>query len=142
MNITSFAIAIRELAATMVIAILLPCMVHSGIKILMPEPQLITGIKKIEKKDRDDEVQEKLKTWEKKKSYVVLIACIAIGLVGLVMGYFVTIPSLATGLFLGGGLTIFTGYVSCWFYLSDLFIFVSMLVAFIGLSFALYRKKG
>jgi len=141
MNITSFVIAIRELAATVVIAILLPCMVHRAVKIFIPEPQAIIAIKKLERKDRNDQEKESLKIWEEKREFIVFLTCVTIGLAALITGCFVSITSLATGLLLGGGLTIFTGYISYWPYLSDLFIFVSMLLAFAGLSFALYKKR-
>ena len=67
--------------------------------------------------------------------YIALV----FGLLAIIVGIFVDVPSLGTGLVLGGGFVISRGYWDYWNLISDLFAFISLLVVLLAIAGALWH---
>jgi hypothetical protein len=65
---------------------------------------------------------------------------IKLSLVALVVGAFLRLPAMGTGLMFGGIFSICDGYFNYWSELAPVLKFVSLLIAFILLLFLGYRR--
>jgi hypothetical protein len=65
---------------------------------------------------------------------------VPLGLITIVVGAFLPIPAIGTGLMFGGIFSVCDGYYNYWSELSSLWKFLSLLAAFIVLLFVGYKK--
>ena len=130
---------IRNLAIGIGIMILLPLMVHVGIRLIVKEP-LYPQVdhNKYESEEYKSALQQykvEKKSFEKYYFYIAAI----IGIVFLIAGVLTPLPFLGMGFILGGIFCLVIGYFRYWDELSDLLKFISLLLAFILLIFSSFK---
>lgn len=93
----------------------------------------------VDQKAQVDIVQKWLNSIKSTRFYIALV----VGLLAIIAGVLIDVPSLGTGLVLGGGFVISRGYWDYWNFISDAFAFVSLLVALLAIAAALwyYARK-
>ena len=70
----------------------------------------------------------------------LFVVAVPLGLITLVVGAFLSVPAIGTGLMFGGIFSVFDGYFNYWSELSAQLKFFSLLAAFIVLLIVGYRK--
>lgn len=139
MDIKNFMFSAREIVSAILIAIIIPVIVHRGVNLMMPRSVEEQNIRNKLYGPLTEQEKEKLNTVQKSRDNVLFVSDAVVGLIIVVIGLIVKVPALGIGLVLGGGMTMTTGYVLYWHYLSDLIIFLSLLLALVVLVIALYR---
>ena len=89
---------------------------------------------------RAAEKQEERRILEKRFQQHLFAVAVPLGLVALLVGAFLRLPAMGTGLMFGGIFSICDGYFNYWSELADVLKFVSLLIAFILLLFLGYRR--
>ncbi len=64
----------------------------------------------------------------------------ALGIIAIVGGLMTSIPAASIGVLYGGILSLLFGFASYWEYMNDAAIFVALVIAFVTLVYAAYRK--
>lgn len=147
----------KKIALGFGIAIIFPMMVHYGFATFSTPPELpkyetltyerITKEpteqdKKEEsrKKEKNEkltvEYQKEMKQYSENRFYVV----VPLGILAIIIGIFIPLQAIGTGLIFGGVFSIIEGYLGYWYYLSNELRFISLLIAFIILIIAGYKK--
>jgi len=129
------------------IAVVLPALVHFGVKTFHPEPkyddyQVENYYEKSEhgttaEKEKVEAEHKKLEAEYKKKEAefekVLFMAAVPVGLAAIIIGAIVSLPAVGTGLIFGGIFTATDGYTWYWSELHDWMKALSLLIVFIVL---------
>ena len=136
------------------VAIIFPLMIHYGVSTFSPEPRWKDyQVKNYYEQYKDSSPEEKAKLKaeqnrlneekrEKEFSFQrhLFFVAVPIGILAVIMGAFLPIQAIGTGLMFGGIFSVCDGFFNYWSELSDLLRFLSLLVAFIVLLIIGYKK--
>ena len=133
----------KKFALAFGIAVVFPAMVHYGVSTFCPEPrwQDYTAAPLIDHNSaqwqtKEAERRAAFHTFEKH----LFAVAVPLGLVAIVVGAFLPIQAIGTGLMFGGIFSICDGYFNYWSELSAQLKFLSLLAAFIVLVVVGYTK--
>ncbi len=133
----------KKFALAFGIAVVFPAMIHYGASTISPEsrwrdshvtPLIDSNSAEYQKKDAEYRAAER--TFEKH----LFAVAVPLGLITLVVGAFLSVPAIGTGLMFGGIFSVTDGYFNYWSELSAQLKFFSLLAAFIVLLIVGYRK--
>lgn len=92
--------------------------------------------KKEENEKRSLQYQKEMEQYSENQFYVI----VPLGILAILIGIFVPLQAIGTGLIFGGIFSIVDGYLGYWFYLSNELKFISLVIAFIVLILTGYKK--
>jgi len=133
----------KKFALAFGIAVVFPAMIHCGVSTFSQEPRwqdyhvtplIDSNSAEYQKKDAEYRTAEKV--FEKH----LFVVAVPLGLITLVVGAFLSVPAIGTGLMFGGIFSVTDGYFNYWSELSAQLKFFSLLAAFIVLLIVGYRK--
>jgi hypothetical protein len=149
----------RQLAIALGIAVLYPMLVYCGVSIFYPVPRLETRIYASariapttpeERKAREQEDQAAEQRHKQELDAVdkatrpffraLILVATPLGILAILIGSYLRIPAVGTGLILGGMSTVAGGYSGYWDHLDDWIRFVSLLVGLCILVVVGYRQ--
>lgn len=156
----------KKIALGFGIAIIFPMMVHYGFATFSAPPELpkyetlTYGWSKIDQDDKriareptEEEKNEESRKKEKNKKLALayekemkqysenqFYVIVPLGILAILIGIFIPLQAIGTGLIFGGVFSIIEGYLGYWYYLSNELRFISLLIAFIVLIIAGYKK--
>ena len=135
------------------IAVLLPMLVFYGVNIFNPVPMRADYNPPIQESinEATPEVRaERFKDYqEREKTYMeiytdhekyLFYATLPVGLLAIIVGVYLNIPAIGSGLVFGGVFTLIEGYFSYWSNLVDWIKFISILIALVMLILMAYRR--
>lgn len=136
------------------IAIILPMLVHYGVSTFSPAPkwqdrydtysyQRYDKATVEERAQLDKERKEQDRIWREKEKIFqrnLFFVAIPVGIICIVVGAFISIQAIGTGLMFGGIFSLTEGYMFYWSELQDWMRFLSLLAAFAVLIIVGYRK--
>jgi len=144
----------KKFALAFGIAIVFPMMIHYGVSTFSPQPKWkdfqIENYYEKHKRATPEE-QEKLETEknkleeqrdkaEKRFQKHLFFVATPLGIIAIVVGSFLSIQAIGTGLMFGGIFSVCDGYFNYWSELADPLKFISMLLVFIVLLIVGYKK--
>ncbi len=144
----------KKIALGFGIAIVFPMMIHYGVSTFSSQPKWkdyqIKNYHERHKRATPEE-QEKLeaeknrlegqrKKAEKQFQKHLFFVAVPLGIIAIVVGAFLSIQAIGTGLMFGGIFSVCNGYRNYWSELADPLKFISMLLAFIVLLMVGYKK--
>ena len=133
----------KKFALAFGIAVVFPAMIHYGVSSLSPEPRwqdyhvaplIDSNSAEYQKKDAEYKAAEKV--FEKH----LFAVAVPLGLITIIVGAFLGVQAIGTGLMFGGIFSVSDGYFNYWSELSPQLKFSSLLAAFIVLLVVGYRK--
>ncbi len=133
----------KKFALAFGIAVVFPAMIHYAVSSFSPEPRwqdyhvaplIDSNSAEYQKKDAEYKAAEKV--FEKH----LFTVAVPLGLITLIVGAFLPLPAIGTGLMFGGIFSVCDGYFNYWSELSPQLKFFSLLAAFIVLLVVGYRK--
>ncbi len=144
----------KKIALGFGIAIILPMMVHYGVSTLSPRPKWedyqvknyyerhkdASPEKKRQLEAEKNRLKDQKREEEKRFQKHLFFVAVPLGITAIILGAFLPIQAVGTGLMLGGIFSISNGYVNYWSELSDSLRFISLLIAFIVLILVGYKK--
>jgi hypothetical protein len=142
----------KKFALAFGIAFVFPMLIHHGISTFVSSPKWrdyqVPGIfdpqapqqEKAQHQAEQRRKQEEYKAAEKRFQQHLFAVAVPLGLVALLVGAFLRLPAIGTGLMFGGIFSVCDGYFNYWSELADVLKFVSLLAAFIVLLIVGYRK--
>tara|TARA_B100000315_G_scaffold253594_1_gene292700 strand:+ start:228 stop:686 length:459 start_codon:yes stop_codon:yes gene_type:complete len=136
------------------LAIILPMMIHYGVSTFVEQPkwgdyqirdyyQRHKDASPEEKKElqaKRDRLHDERKVKEKHFQKYLFFAAIPLGITAIIIGAFLPIQAIGTGLMFGGIFSVCDGYINYWSELSDGLRFISLVFAFIVLIVIGYKK--
>jgi len=133
----------KRFALTFGIAIVFPAMIHFGVSMFSAQPSWkdyhgvpLAESNSPEYKKKDAEYKVAEKEFEKH----LFAVAVPLGLLAIVIGAYLPLPAIGTGLMFGSIFSISDGYFNYWAELSPQLKFFSLLAAFIVLLTVGYRK--
>jgi hypothetical protein len=142
----------KKIALGFGIAIVFPMLLHYGVSTWTPQPKWqdyqVQGVfdpratpeekaqREAEQQKKDEERYIAVKRFQQH----LFAVAVPLGLVALLIGAFLRLPAMGTGLMFGGIFSICDGYFNYWSELANGLKFVSLLIAFILLLFLGYRR--
>jgi hypothetical protein len=142
----------RQIAIGFGIAVIFPLLVYYGVSIFHPAPNrqsffpittpLPTNATPEQRKEYADEQRNRQETYNaaaKDFARTLVIVSTPSGIAAILVGAYLTIHAIGTGLIFGGIFTVAWGYFGYWQYLDDWVRFVSLLAGFAVLVFVGYR---
>jgi hypothetical protein len=133
----------KKFALAFGIAVVFPAMIHYGVSTFSLEPRWqdyhvasLIDSNSAEYQKKDVEYRAAERTFEK---HLFAIA-VPLGLITIIVGAFLALPAIASGLMFGGIFSVCDGYFNYWSELSAQLKFCSLLAAFIVLLVVGYRK--
>ena len=133
----------KKFALAFGIAVVFPAMIHYGVSTFSPEPRWqdyhVTALidsNSAEYQKKDAEYRAAEKVFEKH----LFAVAVPLGLITVIVGAFLSVPAIGTGLMFGGIFSVCDGYFNYWSELSAQLRFSSLLVAFIVLLVVGYWK--
>ena len=137
----------KKIALGCGIALILPLMVHYGVRTFSPEPkwsdyqvdnywekhERADEAEQIELEKQKNELEEQRKKAEKRFETHLFFVAVPIGIAAVITGIFSSVQAIGAGLVFGGIFSLINGYCWYWRYLDDRLRFISLLVAFIVL---------
>ncbi len=142
----------KKIALGIGLAIIFPMMIHYGVSTFCPAPKWsdytvqgqfdpqATPEQKQQRQAEQKQKQDLRKAAEKRFQQHLFVVAVPLGLTAIIIGAFLRVQSIGTGLMFGGILSICDGYVNYWSELQDGLRFVSLLAAFLTLLFVGYKK--
>jgi hypothetical protein len=142
----------KKFALAFGIAFVFPMLIHHGVSTFVSSPKWrdyqVPGIfdpqapqqEKARHQAEQRRKQEEYKAAEKRFQQHLFAVAVPLGLVALLVGAFLRLPAIGTGLMFGGIFSVCDGYFNYWSELADVLKFVSLLAAFIVLLIVGYRK--
>ena len=142
----------KRIALGFGIAIVFPMLLHYGVSTWTPQPKWnlydlqqpynpqATPEEKAQQQAELQKKQEERRIAEKRFQQHLFAVAVPLGLVALLVGAFLRLPAIGTGLMFGGIFSICDGYFNYWSELADVLKFVSLLIAFLLLLFLGYRR--
>ena len=133
----------KKFALAFGIAVVFPAMLHYGVATFSPEPrwQDYTVTPLI---DRNSTEWQKKEAERRAAEHVfekhLFTVAVPLGLLAIVVGAFLPIQAIGTGLMFGGIFSVCDGYFNYWSELSAQLKFLSLLAAFVVLIVVGYRK--
>lgn len=140
----------RQIAIGFGIAVLFPLLVYYGTSTFHPAPKSADYFRPTpppaastpEEQRAHFEEQEKQRAAYREAArefgQALIFAATPLGIAAILLGTFIPLHSIGTGLILGGILTVGAGYWNYWSYLEDWMRFVSLLIGFAILLFVGY----
>lgn len=131
---------IRNMAIGIGVIILLPLILHVGVRLVVHEPSHpnIGSFAHESEEYRATKMQEyksEQKIYEKYYFYIAVV----VGIVAIIAGVITPMPFLGMGFILGGVVCLVNGYFRYWDEMNDLIKFISLLLALILLIISSYR---
>jgi hypothetical protein len=133
----------KKFALAFGIAVIFPAMIHFGVSTFSPEPRWqdyhvtpLIDSNSAEYTKKHAEYRAAEKVFEKH----LFAVAVPLGLITVVVGAFLTVPAIGTGLMFGGIFSVCDGYFNHWSELSAQLKFFSLLAAFIVLLVVGYRN--
>jgi hypothetical protein len=133
----------KKFALAFGIAVVFPAMIHYGVATFSPEPRWqdyhvvpLIDSNSAEYQKKYVEYRAAEKAFEKH----LFAVAVPIGLIIVIVGAFLPIPAIGTGLMFGGIFSVCDGYFNYWSELSAQLKFFSLLAAFIVLLVVGWRK--
>ena len=144
----------KKFALGFAIAVVLPMMVYYGVSSVSPPPdwEQYTIENYYERHQRaSSEEQQRLEAQKSERETKwreefrgfqqhLFFTAIPVGMLAIVIGVFLPVPTVGTGLMFGGILNICVGYFGYWTELSAVARFLSLVIAFVILIFVGYKK--
>ena len=144
----------RQIAIGFGIALIFPLLVYYGISTVHPAPKRETFFPTIvtplqatatpeERRERAEEQrknQEAFNAANKDFARVLVIVSTPLGVAAILIGAYLTLHAIGTGLIFGGIFTVTWGFWGYWQYLDDWVRFISLLAGFAILLFVGYRR--
>ena len=143
----------RHIAIGFGIAIIFPLLVYYGVSTFHPAPKTqdffqtltplsgnATSEERKEYADKQRAQRETFRAAAKEFSRVLVVVATPLGIAAILIGSYLAIHAIGTGLILGGIATVAFGYWGYWEYLEDWVRFVSLLAGFAILLFVGYRR--
>ena len=133
----------RHFAIGFGIAIIFPLLVYYGVRTFhappkWPEAEVSSPQTPEERQARDQRQKERRDVYNAQSrdfARVLIIVSTPLGIAAIVLGTIVSLPSVGTGLILGGILTVANGYWGYWQHADDWLRFVSLILGFAVLLF-------
>lgn len=136
------------------IAIIFPMMIHYGVSTFSPQPKWedyqvdnyyerhkrATTAEQEKMEAEKNRLHEQREVAEKRFQKRLFFAAVPLGITAVVVGAFLSIQAIGTGLMFGGIFSVCDGYFNYWSRLADPLKFASMLLAFIVLIIIGYKK--
>ena len=131
---------ILNISIGITIMILLPLTVHVGTRLVVKEPSwsMMSGLKygSSEYQEKQKEYDVLKKEFDKHHFWATTI----VGLAALIAGVLVIpVPFVAMGFVLGGAVCLAKGYLFYWNQISDIFKFISLILALLVLTLGSFR---
>ena len=142
----------KKIALGFGVAIVFPMLLHYGVSTWTPQPRWnlydlqqpynpqATPEEKAQQQAELQKKDQERRVAEKRFQQHLFAVAVPLGLVALLVGAFLRLPAIGTGLMFGGIFSICDGYFNYWSELADILKFVSLLVAFLLLLFLGYRR--
>ena len=133
----------KKFALAFGIAVVFPAMVHYAVSSFSPEPRWSDYHTAALIDQNSAEYQKQHTAYraaEKAFEQHLFFVAVPLGLITIVVGAFLPIPAIGTGLMFGGIFSVCDGYYNYWSELSSLWKFFSLLAAFIVLLVVGYKK--
>jgi hypothetical protein len=142
----------KKIALGFGIAVVFPMLIHYGVSTFVPSPKwqdyqvsgrFDPGAPAEEKalgQAEQQKKQEEYRAAEKRFQKHLFAFAVPLGLVALLVGAFLSLPAIGTGLMFGGIFSICDGYFNYWSELADVLKFASLLVPLALLIFLGYRR--
>ena|SRR5438105_13279178 len=142
----------RQIAIGFGIAIIFPLLVYYGVATFYPAPNrqpLVTTVapgpnaspeERRECADQQRKQQEAFNAATKEFARVHVLVSVLLGVAAILIGAYLTLHAISTGLIFGGIFTIVWGSWSFWQYVEDWVRFLSLLTGFAILLFLGYRR--
>jgi hypothetical protein len=149
----------RQIAIGFGIAVIFPLLVYYGVATFHPAPQrqaVVAAVimppnstaeerqtfseKQRERQQKQQEQNDAFKSAAKDFARHLVIISTPLGIAAILVGAYLPLHAIGTGLIFGGIFTVAWGYWSYWFYLEDWVRFVSLLAGFLILLFVGYRR--
>ncbi|HML06771.1 MAG TPA: hypothetical protein VK430_01410 [Xanthobacteraceae bacterium] len=149
----------RQIAIGFGIAVIFPLLVYYGVATIYPPPErpgVIAAVlmppnptpeerqeyreKERERQQKQKEQEEAYKAAAKDFARHLIVIAAPLGYAAILIGAFLPLYAIGTGLILGGISTVGHGYFAYWQYLDDRVRFVSLLVGFLVLLFVGYYR--
>jgi hypothetical protein len=141
----------RQIAIAFGIAVIFPLLIYYGVATLHPAPNYPTIVtanlappanptpqqKKNSEEQRQkwQEQQNSYTAANKEFARIQAMVSVPLGLVAILIGAYLTIQAIGTGLIFGGILSVVAGYLGYWPHLDDRIRFISLLAGFLVLLF-------
>ena len=136
------------------IAIILPMMIHYGVSTFSSQPKWRDyQVKNYYERHRNASPEEKRqleaekerldnqrKKEENRFQKHLFFVAVPLGILAIILGAFLPIQAIGTGLMFGGIFSVCEGYISYWSALNDSLRFLSLLFAFVVLIVVGYKK--
>lgn len=136
------------------IAIVFPMMIHYGVSIFSPQPKWkdyqtenyyekhkrATPEEQEKLEAKKNQLEEQRMKAEKRFQKRLFFVAVPLGITAIVVGAFLSIQAIGTGLMFGGIFSACDGYFNYWSELADSLKFISMLLVFIVLLIVGYKK--
>lgn len=130
---------IRNMAIGIGVVILLPLILHVGVRLVVKEPSRPhtrnLSYESEEYQTLNQKYQSEQKIYEKYYFYIATV----VGIVTIIAGVLTPMPFLGMGFILGGIVCLAHGYFRYWDEMHDLVKFISLLLALILLIISSYR---
>ncbi len=133
----------KKFALAFGISVVFPAMIHYGVATFSAEPRWqdyhvapLIDSNSAEYQKKDAEYRAAEKAFEKH----LFAVAVPLGLIIVIVGAFLPIPAIGTGLMFGGIFSVCDGYFNYWSELSAQLKFLSLLAAFIVLLVVGYKK--
>ncbi len=149
----------RQIAVGFGIAVILPLLIHYGVATFYPPPKMQTIVTATimppnptpeeRQKYRDEERERQQEQRKQREAYDaaakdfahhLVVVSTPLGVAAILIGAYLALHAIGTGLIFGGIFAVTLGYWSYWQYLEDWVRFVSLLVGFAILLFVGYRR--
>ena len=136
------------------IAVLLPMVIHYGVNTFSPRPkwqdykienyyerhERATTAEKAKLEEERSRLEKEQEEHEKRFQKHLFFVATPIGIAAIIVGSFVAVQAIGTGLMFGGIFTLMDGYIWYWSELENWMRFLSLLIAFIILILIGYRR--
>jgi len=144
----------KKIALGCGIALILPLMVHYGVRTFSPEPkwsdyqidnyyekhERANEAQQIELEKQRNQLSDQREKAEKRFQTHLFFVAVPVGIAAVITGTFLSVQAIGAGLIFGGIFSLINGYCWYWQYLDDRLRFASLLVAFIVLIVVGYMK--
>ena len=142
----------KKIALGFAIAFVFPMLIHYGVSTFVHRPKWedyqVAGLydpdvsppEKSQRRAEQEQKEKARKVAEKHFEQYLFAFAVPFGLIALLVGAFLRLPALGSGLMLGGIFSICDGYGNYWSELADALKFISLVVAFVLLVFLGYRR--
>ncbi|MGQ4808321.1 hypothetical protein NKDENANG_01703 [Candidatus Entotheonellaceae bacterium PAL068K] len=144
----------KKFALGFALALILPMMVYYGVSSVSPPPdweqymienyherhERASAEEQQQMEAQKSELNAKLREDSRRFQQHLFFTAVPVGVLAIVIGVFLPVPTVGTGLMFGGILNVCVGYSWYWRELSAVSRFLSLLIAFMILIFVGYKK--